>query len=170
MSQIKEQNKTLENEQNKMETSNLLDAEFKTLVKRMLKELKGRVEELKQNFNSLKKDMETIKKDQSEMKDNLQGINGKVDKAKNQISDLEYKKAKNTQVGQQKEKRIPSPHQYSVRSLWDNQKHTHISIMGVPEEEEREQENEKLFGKNNDRITGIRIGLQVNGTERRGQK
>ena len=43
-----------------------------------------------------------IKKNQSEMKDtlteiknNLQGFN-RVDKAKNQISDLEYKEAKNT--------------------------------------------------------------------------
>ena len=34
MSQIKEQNKTPEKEINKMETSNLPDAEFKTLVTR----------------------------------------------------------------------------------------------------------------------------------------
>ena len=39
MSQVKEQNKTPEKELNKMEISNLLDAEFKTLVIRMLKEL-----------------------------------------------------------------------------------------------------------------------------------
>ena len=38
-----------------METSNLLDAELKTLVIRMLKELKGRVDELRDNFNSVKK-------------------------------------------------------------------------------------------------------------------
>ena len=45
--------------------------------------------------------METIKKDQSEMKDtltetknNLQGINSRVDEAENQISNLEYKEAK----------------------------------------------------------------------------
>ena len=39
MDQMKEQNKTPEKELNKMEISNLLDAEFKTLVIRMLKEL-----------------------------------------------------------------------------------------------------------------------------------
>ena len=33
-----------------METSNLLDAEFKTLVKRMLNELNGRVNEVNENF------------------------------------------------------------------------------------------------------------------------
>ena len=34
-----------------METSNLLDAEFKALVKRMLNELRGRADELSENFN-----------------------------------------------------------------------------------------------------------------------
>ena len=40
------------------------------------------------------------------MKSNLQESNSRVDKAGNQISDLEYKEAKNTQLEQQKEKRI----------------------------------------------------------------
>ena len=48
MAQMKEQNKTLEKELNKMEKSNLSDEEFKTLVIRMLKELTG-------YFNSIKK-------------------------------------------------------------------------------------------------------------------
>ena len=39
MAQMKEQNKTPEKELNKMEISNSLDAEFKTLVITMLKEL-----------------------------------------------------------------------------------------------------------------------------------
>ena len=60
MAKMKEQNKHPEKELNKMETSNLLDAEFKTLVIRMLNELS-------ENFNSIKKDMETIKNNQSEM-------------------------------------------------------------------------------------------------------
>ena len=40
------------NELNKMETSNVLDAE---LVVRMLNEFKGRVDELREYFNSIKK-------------------------------------------------------------------------------------------------------------------
>ena len=47
--QMEEQNKALEKELNKMETSKLLDAEFKILVIRMLKELS-------ENLNSIKKD------------------------------------------------------------------------------------------------------------------
>ena len=49
MAQMKEQIKTLEKELNKMEISNLSDAEFKTLVIRMLKELS-------EDLNSIKKD------------------------------------------------------------------------------------------------------------------
>ena len=76
MSQMKEQNKTPEKELNKMETSNLLDAVFKTLVIRML--------------NELSEDLSSIKKIQSEMKDtlieiekNLKGINSRVDEVEN---------------------------------------------------------------------------------------
>ena len=82
MDQMKEQNKTPGNELNKMG-----QAEFKTLVIRILSELS-------ENFNSIKKVMETIKNIQSEIKDtltemknNLQGINSTVDETENQISD-----------------------------------------------------------------------------------
>ena len=43
--------------------------------------------------------METVKKNQSEMKNNLQGINSKVDETENQNSDSKYKEAQNTQSG-----------------------------------------------------------------------
>ena len=39
MAQMKEENKTPQKELNKMEISNLSDAEFKTLIVRMVKEL-----------------------------------------------------------------------------------------------------------------------------------
>ena len=57
MAQMKEQIKTPEKELNKMEISNLSDAELKTLVIKMLKDLS--------------KDLSSIKKIQSEMKDTL---------------------------------------------------------------------------------------------------
>ena len=41
-----------------MESSNLTDAEFKTLVIKMLNELRSRVDELSENFN---KEIENIK-------------------------------------------------------------------------------------------------------------
>ena len=47
MSELKEQNKTPEKELHEMEISNLSDAEFKTLVIRMLKELIGYFKNIK---------------------------------------------------------------------------------------------------------------------------
>ena len=55
MSQIKEQTKTPEKLLNKIETNTLLDAEFKTMLKRMLKQLG-------ENLHSTKKDVEIIKR------------------------------------------------------------------------------------------------------------
>ena len=61
-----------EKELNKMEISNLLDAEFKTLFIRMLKELS-------QNLNSIKKIQSETKDTLIKIKNNLQGINSRVD-------------------------------------------------------------------------------------------
>ena len=80
------------------------------------------------------------------MKNNIQGISSRVDEAKNRISDLEYKEAKNTQSEHQKEKKNKKDEK-SVRSLWDNFKCTSIHIIGVSEGEEKEQAIGKLFEK-----------------------
>ena len=71
MVQMKEQIKTPEKELNKMETSNLSDAEFKTLVIRMLKELS-------EVLNSIKKMQSQMKDTLIEIKNNLQGNSSRV--------------------------------------------------------------------------------------------
>ena len=63
------------------------------------------LKELIEYDNNRKIEMKVIL---SEIKKNLQGTSNAVDKAKNQISDLEHKEAKNIQSEQQEEKRIPS--------------------------------------------------------------
>ena len=100
MALMKEQNKTPEKELNKMEISNVSDADFKTLVSRMLKELIG-------YFNSIKKNQAEMKATLSEIKKNLQGTNSGVDEAKNQINDLEHQENKIIQSEQKEEKRNP---------------------------------------------------------------
>ena len=60
--QMKEQKKTAEKELNNIERSNRLDAEFKTMVIRMLNEFR-RVDELRENFNIIKNDIGTINKE-----------------------------------------------------------------------------------------------------------
>ena len=73
----------------------------------------------------------------TETKNTLQGINSRADEAEKQINSLENKETENTQSEQQKEKRIQK-NEDRVRSLWDNFRHNHILIMGVPEGGERE--------------------------------
>ena len=67
MAQMKEQTKTPEKELGKMEANNLLDAEFKTLVIRMLNELRGREDELRTSTAKEKHGYHK-KKNPSEMK------------------------------------------------------------------------------------------------------
>ena len=81
-----------------MEIRNLVDAEFKTLVIRMLKELS--------------KDLKSIKKIQSEIKDtlietnkNLQGNNNRVDETKNPINVLQHKEMNKQQQQNQNNKK-----------------------------------------------------------------
>ena len=132
MAQMKEQIKTLEKELNKMEISNLSDAGFETLFLRMPKELS-------EDLSSIKKIHSGMKDILIKIKNNLQGNNSRVNEAKNQSNDLEYKEAKNNQSEQQKGKRIPQ-NEDSVRTLWDNFKHANICTIGMRERNEREYE------------------------------
>ena len=90
---MKEQNKMPEKELNKMEISNLLNAEFKTLVIRM-------INNLSENFN---KEIGNIKKNhwnEEYTNWNEECITGKqirIDEKENQTSILEDKEAKNNQ-------------------------------------------------------------------------
>ena len=119
---MKEETKSPEKELNKMEINNLSDAEFKTLVKRMLNELS-------EDPNSIKKIQDTL----IEMKNNIKGNNSGGDVTENQINDLEHKEAKNNQSETQEEKRIKRKNEDSVSSLWANFKYSNICIIGVPE-------------------------------------
>ena len=99
---MKEQNKTPEKELNEMEISNLLDAQFKTLVIRLLQEFIG-------YFNSIEKTLAEMKVKLSEIRKNLQGTNGGENKPENQINDLEHKEGKSIQSVQQRGEKKESP-------------------------------------------------------------
>ena len=91
MAQMKGQNKTPEKELNKMEISNLSDAEFKTLVIRMLKELIGYFNNIKKTQAEMKVTLIRKIRKVTEIRKNLQGTNSGVYEAKNQINDLNDK-------------------------------------------------------------------------------
>ena len=121
-----------------MEISNLSDAEFKTLVMRMLKELS-------EDLNSIKKTQSEMKGILIEIKNNLQGNSSRVDEAENQINDLEHEEAKHIQ-SEQEEKGIHKKNEDSVSSLWGF-RHSNIYIIGVPEGKEKEEEIGNIFEK-----------------------
>ena len=95
MVQMKEQNKTPEKEISDREIANLWDAEFKTLVIRMLTEM---IE-----YGCKIKEVKVI---QSEIKENIQGINSEGKETRTQINNLEQKEEVNIQLEQNKERRI----------------------------------------------------------------
>ena len=97
MAQMKEQVKIPEKELKKMEMSNLSDAQLKTLVIRMLKELN-------EHLNSIKKTQAEMKNIVMEIKKNLSGINSRMDEVKNQSNDMEHKKKKTTNQNSKKKK------------------------------------------------------------------
>ena len=57
---------------------------------------------------------------------------------------MEQKEEINIQLEQNEETRIQK-NEERLRSLWDNFKHPHTRIIGVPEGEEKEKEIENLF-------------------------
>ena len=93
MAQMKEQNKTAGKELGEIEISNISDAQFKTLIIRMLKEITG-------YFNTIKKTQEEMKVALREIKTNLQGTNSEGKETRIQI-DLEHKEEINIQLEEQ---------------------------------------------------------------------
>ena len=81
MAQMKEQIKTPEKELNELEISNIANAEFKTLVIRMLKEFG-------EDVSSIKRIQSETKDALIEIKRSLQGNNSRVEEAEIQINGL----------------------------------------------------------------------------------
>ena len=76
--------------------ANLPDAEFKTLIIRMLTEMVEYGHKIEQEVKAM----------QSEIKKNIQGANSKGKETRTQINDLEQKKEVNIQPEQNEETRI----------------------------------------------------------------
>ena len=96
MAQMKEQIKTPEKELSDKEIANLSDAEFKTLVIRMLTELVEYGCKIEGK----------VKATQSEIKQNIQGTNSEGKETGTQINNLEQKEEINIEPEQNEETRI----------------------------------------------------------------
>ena len=96
MAQTKEQMRTPEKELSYEETANLSNAEFKTLVIRMLTEMIEYSHKVK----------EEVKVIQSDIKKNIQETSSKGKETGTQMNDLELKEERNIQPEQNEETRI----------------------------------------------------------------
>ena len=118
------------------EIANLSDAQFKTLVIRVLTELVEYGRKLDENMKVML----------SEIKENVQGTNSDGKETGTQINGVDQKEERNIQPEKNEATRIQK-NEERLRNLQDIFKCSNIWIIGVPEGEEEEQEIEILFEK-----------------------
>ena len=123
--------------------ANLSDAQFKTLVIRMLTELVEFGHKLDEKMKAML----------SEIKENVQGINSDGKETGTQMDGVDQKEERNIRPEQNEETRIQN-NEERLRNLQDIFKRSDIysssspsgtQIVGVPEGEEEEQKIENLF-------------------------
>ena len=117
MAHIKEQIKApkIELSNEERERANLSDAEFKTLVIRMLTEMVEYGHKIEEKAKAMK----------SEIKENVQGINSDGKETRTQINGMDQKEERNIQPEQNEETRIQKSEE-KLTNLWDNLKHSNI--------------------------------------------
>ena len=135
-----------------MEIVNLPEKEFRIMIVKMvhdlMKGLKAKIEKMQEMFI---KDLEELSKKQAEMNNTLEGINSRITEAEEWINDLEHRMVEITATEQNVEKRMKR-NEDSLRNLWENIKTTNISIIGVPEGEERERTWENIWRGNSQKL------------------
>ena len=127
---MKEQTRNREVQINEEEISKLPEKEFKIIIVKTIKNLENRMEKRQESTNE---DLEELKNKHTEtntiteIKDTLEGINGRISEAEQQISKLEDKMVKITSEEQNKVKRMKTTAD-SLRDLWENIKHTNFEL------------------------------------------
>ena len=88
--------------------------------------------------------------------------------AEDRISEVEDRMVELNETERKKEKRIKR-NDDNLRDLWDNVKHPNILIIGVPEEEDRKKDHEKILEEiivENFPKMGKEVATQVQETQR----
>ena len=131
MFQTKEQDKTPEEQLSEVEIGNLPMKEFQEMATKMIQELIKRTDaQIEKSQEVLNKDVEELKNKQkemenkiTEMKNTLEGINSRIAKAEECISELEDRMVKSLPWSRVKKKRMKR-NEDSLRDLWENIKGT----------------------------------------------
>ena len=141
---MKERTRNREVQINEEEIGKLPEKEFRITTVKMIKNLENKMEKMQESIN---KDLGELKNKHTatnntitEIKNTLEGINSRISKAEEWISELEDKMVETTSEEQNKVKRMERTED-RLRDLWDNIKHTNIWTTGVPEEEEKKKNN-----------------------------
>ena len=80
----------------------------------------------------------------AEIKSTLEGTNSRITEAEDRISEVEDRMVEINDAESKKEKRIKR-NEDNLRELWDNVKCPNIRIIGVPEEEDKKKDHEKIL-------------------------
>ena len=112
------------------------DAQFKTLVIRMITELVEFGQKLDEKMKAMLR----------ETKENVQGPNSEAKETGTQINGVDQKEERNIRPEKNEETRIRKSEE-RLKNLQDILKRSNIRIIQVPEGEEEEQEIEHLFKK-----------------------
>ena len=103
-----------------------------------------------------------------EIKNTLEGTNSRIMEAEDRISEVEDRMVEINETEWKKEKRIKR-NEDNLRDLWDNVKCPNIRITGVPEEEDKKKDHEKILEEiivENFPTMGKEIATQVQETQR----
>ena len=180
--QVKEQDKCPPNQPKEDEIGNLPDKEFQILIVKMILNLEKkmelqinspetRIQKMQERFN---KDLEEIENQYimnnaiNEIKNTLEGTNSRITKAEDRISEVEDRMVEINEAERKKEKRMKR-NEDNLRDLQDNIKRYNIRIIGVPEEEDKKKDHEKILEEiivENFPKMGKEIIMQVQETQR----
>ena len=80
----------------------------------------------------------------NKIKNTLEGTKSRIMEAEDRISEVEDRMVEINETERKKEKRIKR-NEDNLRDLWDNVKCPNIRIIGVPEEEDKKKDNEKIL-------------------------
>ena len=80
----------------------------------------------------------------NDIKNTLEGTNSRITEAEDRISEVDYRMVEINESERKKEKRIKR-NEDNLRDLRDNVKCPNIQIIGVPEEEDKKKDHEKIL-------------------------
>src|SRR5574341_1192963 len=141
-------------------------------IESQINSLETRIEKIQERFN---KDLEETIKSQyimnnaiNEIKNTLEGTNSRITEAEDRISEVEDRMVEINETERKKENRIKR-NEDNLRDLWGNVKCPNIQIIGVPEEEDKKKDHEKILEEiivENFPKMGKEIVTQVQETQR----